>query len=38
MNRVKLLQEGEMVHSGETQDGPSHGGESGKNPGERGKI
>jgi len=31
--RVKVLWEGERVHSGKDRDGPSHGGKSAKDPG-----
>ena len=34
MNRVKVLREGEMVHSSKAREGPSHDGEIAKGPGE----
>jgi len=37
VNRVKMLQEGEMVRSSKAKDGPRYGGKSAKGPGERGK-
>jgi len=37
MNRVKMLREGEMVHSGKAQDDLSHGGSFTKVPRERGQ-
>jgi len=37
MNRVKVLQERERMHSGKACDGPRHGVKSAKGPGERGK-
>jgi len=36
VNRIKVLQKGEKVHSGEARDGPSHGGKSAKGPRDRG--
>jgi len=36
MDQIKVLQERE-VHSSKARDGPKHGGESAKSPGERGK-
>jgi len=35
VNRVKVLQEGERMHSSETRNGPSHGGKSAKGLRER---
>jgi len=37
MDQVKVLQEGERVHSVKARDGPSHGNKSVKGSGERGK-
>ena len=37
MNRVKVLQEGEMVYSSEAQDGPRHGDKLAKGFRERGQ-
>jgi len=38
VNRVKILQEREMVHSGKDRDNPSYGGESAKSPGKREEL
>jgi len=35
VNRVKVLREGEMLHSSKARDGPSRGGKSTKGSGER---
>ena len=37
MNQVKVLWERRKVYSSKARDGPSHGGETAKGPGERGK-
>ena len=37
MNWVKVLQEGERMHSGKARDGLSYGGKLAKGPGDRGQ-
>ena len=37
VNRVKVLREGERVHSGKARDSPGHDGKSAKGLGERGQ-